>query len=189
MSQAEIGRDELAASFVARQQRPRVVIKADLLPAISVLSTIGLIGIPLGWLWSEIAPAQQLQVVEGGTVPLPAETYHRFDGLVIFVLLGLVAGLLTGIGVWLLRERRGPVIMLAAVLGSTLSGWLALQIGGSFAQSAYEITGTPEIGDVLAKAPEIESALVLIAQPLTTVLAYGLLAAWNGMDDLGRRLG
>jgi predicted DNA repair protein MutK len=43
--------------------------------------------------------------------------------------------------------------------------------------------------DVVEQAPQLESAWVLVAWPLLTALVYGVLAAWNAMDDLGRRLG
>lgn len=180
----------LPPPYTPKRERPRVVVKADLLPAISVLSMVGLLGIPLGWLWSELAPAQRMRVMpDGRPIPLPAESFHRFDGLVIYLLLALGAGVLVGVAVWLLRERRGPVVMIAAALGSLLAAWLGVRMGETFVGSAYAVGAAPEIGDVVAAAPRIESGWVLLAQPLTTALAYGTLAAWNGMDDLGRRLG
>ncbi|MGQ0841025.1 DUF2567 domain-containing protein [Actinokineospora sp.] len=169
---------------------PRVVIKADLLPAVSVLSFVALFGMALGWLWSRLAPAQLVQVIDGGRfVPLRTESYHRFDDLVLFVLLGLAAGVATGAAVWLLRERRGPVLMAAAVIGSALAAWLAMQVGVSWAQARYAVADAPAVGDILAIAPRLESGWALIGWPLGTALAYGIAAAWNGRDDLGRRLG
>ncbi|WP_243770141.1 DUF2567 domain-containing protein [Amycolatopsis acidicola] len=176
--------------FNLPRPRPRVVVKADLLPSVSVLSLIGLVGIPLGWLWSRLAPGQRVRVFDGGQlIPLQLESWHRFDALAIYGLLGMGAGVVTGSVVWLMRERRGPVIMIAAVLGSLLSAWLGVTMGGAFAGGMYTVTGSPKVGDVLTKAPEIESWWVLVAQPLATALVYGLLAGWNGRDDLGRRLG
>lgn len=175
--------------YLVQHQRPKVVVKADLLPAVTVLSMVGLIGIPVGWLWSRLAPAQRVLVVQDERVPLDLESWHRFDDLMIFALLSFGAGLFIGGLVWLLRERRGPVVMIAAVLGSLLAGWLAMMMGGAFTAGLYEITQPPKVGDVILEAPRLESAWVLVVQPLATALAYGLLAAWNGHDDLGRRLG
>lgn len=169
--------------------RPKVVIKPDLIPAASVLSLISLLGMAVGWIWSRLAPPQRMRVLADRQVPLPVESYHRFDDLALFVLLCLGAGLFTGIGVWFLRERRGPVIMVAAVLGSLIAAWLAMRVGLSWAQGRYAISGAPKVGDVVSKAPLLESGWALLAWPLTTALAYGVLSAWNGMDDLGRRLG
>lgn len=173
------------------RQRPKVVVKADLLPSVSVLSTVALIGIPLGWLWAHLAPPQRMLVRPDGTLePLQLESWHRFDDLVIFGLLGMGAGVFVGALIWMFRERRGPVIMIAAVLGSLLAAWLAALMGeGMFAGGLYEITAPPRVGDVIDKAPLLESRWILLVQPMFTALTYGLLAAWNGADDLGRRLG
>ncbi|MFD4250845.1 MULTISPECIES: DUF2567 domain-containing protein [Amycolatopsis] len=179
-----------AVLFHRRPPRPRVVVKADLLPAVSLLSLIGVLGIPLGWLWSLLAPPERVRVFDGGQlIPLQLESWHRFDDLAVYALLGLGLGVVTGVAVWMLRERRGPVVLIAAVLGGLLAAWLGVQMGVAFANSAYAVTTTPAIGDVIERAPRIESLWVLVAQPLGTALVYGLLAGWNGRDDLGRRLG
>lgn len=182
--------------YAWRPPRPKVVVKADLLPAVSVLSTVSLLGFAVAWLWSVLAPAQSMVIGnEGRPVPLSAltanqaESYHRADALVIFLLLCLAAGLCTGLGVWYLRERRGPVIMIAAVLGSVLGGWLATLLGKAWAESSYPAPTEVEVLDVIQVAPQLESMWVLVAWPLTTALMYGVAAAWNSMDDLGRRLG
>jgi hypothetical protein len=167
--------------YLVPRERPRVVVKADLLPSLTVLSMIGLVGIPIGWLWAQLAPPQRVRVGQDGSlVPLQLESWHRFDDLVIFTLLGLAAGVLVGAAVWLLRERRGPVVMIAAVLGSVLAAWLATLMGEAFTGSMYAVTEPPNVGDVVEQAPALESGWVLLAQPLATALMYGLLAAWNG---------
>jgi hypothetical protein len=169
---------------------PRVVIKADLLPGLSVLSLVSLLGLAVGWLWSRLAPPQRMVVYPDGTAhPLTAESYHRFDDLVLFTLIALAAGLVTGLAVWYLRERRGPVIMLAATIGAAFGGWLATKVGTAWADGRFPAPGNVKVLDVVLTAPELESAWVLVAWPLTTALVYGVLAAWNAMDDLGRRLG
>ncbi|WP_343063816.1 DUF2567 domain-containing protein [Haloechinothrix aidingensis] len=175
---------------VLRRQHPKVVVKADLLPALSVLSTVGLIGIPVGWIWAQLAPPQRVRVLSDGSLVAPElESWHQFDALVIFALLCIAAGVIVGALVWMLRERRGPVAMIAAVCGSLLAAWLAGLMGEMFVAGMYEVTGAPEVGDVVTRAPQPGTPLVLVAQPFATALTYGLLAAWNGTDDLGRRLG
>jgi hypothetical protein len=165
-----------------------VIIKADLLPSVMILSLISLLGMGVGWLWSRLAPPQRMIVLGDRQVTLPLESYHRYDDLAVFVVLGLAAGIVTGVGVWFLRERRGPVIMIAAVLGAAVAAWLAQQMGVSWAAGRYPVPGALTDGLQFAKAPELESAWGILAWPLTTALTYGVLAAWNGMEDLGRRL-
>ncbi|MEC3978349.1 DUF2567 domain-containing protein [Amycolatopsis sp. H20-H5] len=173
------------------QERAKVVVKADLLPAVSVLSTAGLLGIPLGWLWSVLAPAQRMRVISltDKPVPLELESWHRFDDLAIYGFLSLGLGLVVGLAAWFLRERRGPVVLLAATGGSALAGWLGTQMGSWFVTMKYEITAPPALGAVIEKAPQLESSWILLAAPLMTALVYALMTAWNGRDDLGRRLG
>ncbi len=176
-------------AMLPQARRPQVVVKRDLLPAVSVLSTVALSGLLVGWLWAILAPAQRVILVDGQQIPLLDESYHRFDDLILFVLLGMGMGLVVGGVVWMLRERRGPVIMIAAVLGSALGAWLAMKVGVSWAGGHYALPGTPANHAVFDQAPVLESSWIILAQPLATALAYGTMTAWNGMDDLGRRLG
>jgi hypothetical protein len=170
--------------------RPRVHVKTDILPAVSVFSLLSLVGIPLAYVWAHLAPPQLKAVAQNGVlIPLTAESYHRFDALAIFVALSLGSGFVAGLAVWFLRERRGPVVMAGAVLGSLGAAFLALLLTGAFTGMMYTMPSATKLGDVVTIAPKIESVWAVMAQPLATALAYGVLAAWNGMDDLGRRLG
>jgi hypothetical protein len=166
--------------------QPRVVIKADLLPAAISLLLIAALGLVVGRVWSLLAPPQRMRVLPDRQVPLPVESYHRFDDVVLFVLLSLGAGLVTGFGVWLLRRWRGPVIMLAAVLGSVAAAVVARQFGLMLAQARFVLPAQAKVGDVVSVVPSLETWWILLAWPLTTALAYGVLAAWNGADDLDR---
>jgi hypothetical protein len=169
---------------------PRVTVKRDLLPAVSVLSTVALLGLAVGWLWSRLAPPQRKVITQDGqAATLTDESYHRFDDLVIFMLLCIAAGIVTGVAVWYLRERRGPVIMLAAAGGGALGGWLAQSVGKSWAEGHWPVPQSVKPLDIVSVAPVLESQWGLILWPLMTALAYGVLAAMNGMDDMGRRLG
>ncbi|HEU5474516.1 MAG TPA: DUF2567 domain-containing protein [Actinophytocola sp.] len=165
---------------------PRVIIRADLVPAVIVFVAVGLLGIGIGWIWSLIAPPQRMRVLADRQVPLPVESYHKFDDLALFVLLSLGAGLVTGTALWLLRGRRGPVVMVAAVLGSFGAAALAMALGLAWAQARYALPEAPTVGDVVAQAPVLETAWCVLAWPLATALGYGILSAWNGADDLDR---
>jgi hypothetical protein len=176
--------------YVWHPPMPRVVIKRDLLPAVSVLSTVALLGLAVGWLWSMLAPPQRKVITQDGQpASLTDESYHRFDGLVIFMLLCLAAGVVAGVAVWYLRERRGPVFMIAACVGGALGGWLAMSVGKAWAEGRWPVPRSVEPLDIVSVAPVLESQWGLLLWPLGTALIYGVLASVNGMDDLGRRLG
>jgi Protein of unknown function (DUF2567) len=168
----------------------KVVVKRDLLPAVSVLFTVASLGLAVGWLWSRLAPPQRKVITQDGqAATLTDESYHRFDDLVIFMLLCLAAGLVTGVAIWYLRERRGPVIMVAAAAGGALGSWLARLVGLAWADGRWPVPSEVKPLDIVSVAPVLESWWPLLLWPLMTALAYGVLAAMNGMDDLGRRLG
>ncbi|MDT7784322.1 MAG: hypothetical protein QOF58_2741 [Pseudonocardiales bacterium] len=171
--------------------RPKVVVKRDLLPGLVVLLTTFAFGLPAGYLWSWLAPAQ-LKIVspnDNKFYPIGVESYHRLDALMVFVMIGLGAGAITGIAVWLLRQRRGPVVMLAMTAGSFAAAWFSQYLGGNVAAGAYPMPSTIKPGDTLLVAPSLETWWGILAWPLAAALAYGCCAAWNGLDDLGRRLG
>jgi hypothetical protein len=174
-----------------RPRPPQVVVKADLLPAVSVFGTLTVLCFPLAFLWSRIAPPERVRIVasDGTQSPLELESWHRFDDLAVFGLLTLGLGIVAGVVVWLLRERRGPVVFLAAVLGVALASALAMLLGVGWADSHYAVTSPPALGSVIQLAPRLESGWVLLTGPFGVSLAYSLLATWNGRDDLGRRLG
>ena len=171
--------------------RPKVVVKRDLLPGLVVALTTFAAGLPAAYLWSWLAPAQ-LKIVsaqDGKLYPIGVESYHRLDALMVFVLIGLGAGVVTGIAVWLLRQRRGPVAMLGMTAGSFGAAWFAQYLGGSLAAGRYPMPSTIEANDTLLVAPALETWWGILAWPLGAALAYGCCAAWTGLDDLGRRLG
>ncbi|MEV4731025.1 DUF2567 domain-containing protein [Saccharopolyspora sp. NPDC049426] len=181
--------EEAALLSVLTPPSPKVVVKADLLPAISAISLIALLGLPMGWLWSRLAPPQESVLGRGGTVsPLLVESYHEFDGIAIFTLLAFAAGLLTAAVLWRIRGRRGPVLLIGGVLGSLVASWLGIQMGGSLAAGLYPMPSNPQLGDLITVAPEITTMWVLVAMPLALSLGYGIATSWNGFDDLGRRL-
>ncbi|MEU5849963.1 DUF2567 domain-containing protein [Saccharopolyspora shandongensis] len=168
---------------------PNVVVKADLLPEVSAVSLIALLGLPIGWVWSRLAPPQESVLGERGRLtPLLVEGYHDFDAIAIFALLAFAAGLLTAAVLWLLRGRRGPVLLIAGVLGSVIASWLGVQMGTSFAAGLYAMPPNAKLGDLITVAPQVGNGWVLLLQPLGVALGYGLAASWNGFDDLGRRL-
>ncbi|SDP44116.1 Protein of unknown function [Actinopolyspora xinjiangensis] len=170
--------------------RPGVVIGADLLPSLSVLSLVALLGFPLGWIWARLAPPRESTMTrEGELVPVLVESYHRFDGLAVFLLLSAACGVLVAAAVWQLRGRRGPVLLVATVLGSLLAAWLGMRLGTSFAAGMYPVPESLRPGELVEVAPRLDTPTGLLGQPLTVALTYGLIASWNGLDDLGRRRG
>ena len=162
---------------------------ADLRPALGTFAAVTVLGLPLGWVWSRLAPPERVQVVAGGDlVPLLGESEHRFDAFALFVLLGFAAGVLAAVAVWMLQENRGPVMLLGAMAGSLVAGWLAMQLGESLAGGVYgDVSLAAGPGRTAARPPVIESSWALLAAPFALAVTYSALVAWNGPDDLDRQ--
>ncbi|GAB2756900.1 DUF2567 domain-containing protein [Salinifilum aidingensis] len=187
---APTGPADDAFLLAAPAPRPRAVVKPDLLPGLSAASLVAMLGVPLGLVWSLLAPPRQRGVAPSGDlVPLLTDNYHAFDAMAIFALLAATAGAWTGAVMWMVRRRRGPVYALAGALGSVGASWLGTQLGVTFAALWFPSPDRPRPGDVLTMPPEAPTAWVVLVQPMAFVLVYALAAAWNGRDDLGRRTG
>ncbi|MBA8823457.1 hypothetical protein FHX42_000786 [Saccharopolyspora lacisalsi] len=180
--------DGTAAPAFWSRQTPRVVVKADLLPALIALVSVSLLGVPLGWLWSRLAPAHASVLTSGGELSMmPVESYHRFDALAVFLLITASAGVLLGALLWLVRSRRGPVVLVAGVLGSLACAWLASKLGTMFAGGLHPMPAEPQVGELITMPPEIDTPSAVLLQPFALALVYGLATSWNALDDLGRR--
>jgi hypothetical protein len=161
---------------------PGAVVRADLLPAVSVLGAVALLGLPLGVLWAWLAPPEFFArspraPTPGGVLPFIGQSEHRFDDMATFLLFGLAAGVLTGAALWLYRRLRGPVFVLAAVLGSLIAAWLAMRIGLWVVAASYPdlaSTGAP-----YPRPPVLESSWVITAQPFGVAVSYCICAAWS----------
>jgi hypothetical protein len=166
-----------------------VVVRADLRPALGVLGAVAVLGLPVGALWSWLAPPELVMrsvraATPGGVLPLAGQSEHRFDDMATFLLLGLIAGVLTGAALWLLRQWRGPMVLVAGVLGSLVAAWLAMRVGLWLAVARYpDLAST---GLAFPRAPVLESSWVVIAQPFGVTVTYCLTTAWHGADDLSR---
>lgn len=182
------GRPVAGTGVTEASPRPRVVVRADLPPALRTLAAVAVLGVPLGWVWSRLAPPEVVRVAgDGRLVPLLGESEHRFDALGVFLLLGFAAGVLTGVTAWMLRRRRGPVLLVGAVAGSLAGAWVAMRTGEALAAARYADTLlATAAGGTAARPPELESAWAVVAAPFAVAVTYSALAAWNGNDDLDR---
>ncbi|HKS52823.1 MAG TPA: DUF2567 domain-containing protein [Pseudonocardiaceae bacterium] len=161
---------------------PGAVVRADVRPALTVLGVVALLGVPLGLLWSWLAPPEFVArspraLTPGGVLPFIGQSDHRFDDMATFLLFGLAAGVLTGAALWLYRRQRGPLIVLAGVLGSLIAAWLAMHLGLGVVAARYPdlaSTGAP-----YPRPPVLESSWVIIAQPFGMAVSYCIGASWS----------
>ncbi|WP_425561536.1 DUF2567 domain-containing protein, partial [Micromonospora olivasterospora] len=157
------------------------------------------LGVPLGLLWAAIAPGTPVVKTAEGAVyaqPQPEQPIAA-DGW--FSLLGLGFGVLAALGLWLvLRRRRGPVGMVAGVVGGLGAALVAWQLGRRVGLSTYEhLLATAPDGQAFTKPADLRGGGVellfgVLPVPYGNVLlaafgaavTYTLLAGWSRWPSL-----
>lgn len=162
-------------------RRDRIAHWPDAAAAGLVVIGCGVLGVPLGWLWQHLAPRTLAYVTSNGfVIPEESESQVAADGRALFI--GASAGLVIGIGLWLWRSRRGPLLVIASVLGaSATAGMMALT--GDLLSGGR--TGG-DAGEVFTLPVQIQAPAVLLAAPLLALLSHSIAALFISHDDLGR---
>jgi Protein of unknown function (DUF2567) len=162
--------------------------REDLPGALLTVLALAVAGLAAGGLWIWLAPRADYRVVTAtdiepiGTAPSP-ELFMADDGVFVLVLAGL--GLLAGLLVWLRRQRRGALTLVALATGMLAAGVVAWQLG--------ELVGQPptkaelaQVGATVTTALSLRATAALAVGPFVAVLTYLVAAALTSSDDLGR---
>ena len=113
----------------------RAELRGDLPGALRYAAILVVIGLPLGALWALLAPVVHIVALPGAGTGSPAgEADHAFDAVAIHVLLVASFGVIAGAVAWRRRHRRGPVLLVAAAVGSwwarsSPAGWAGCSRG------------------------------------------------------------
>lgn len=173
----------VAVPAARRQPRRRTLRAVGL-----IVVSLAVIGIGQGLLWAAVAPGQQAKVFANGSyASLPTADYHPFVDVAIFVLSGLVIGVVSATLVWRIRAIRGTATLLALVGGCALGALIAYTLGPALVSGVDPATvGETGAEHIVTAAPKLATALVLVVQPGLAAAVYTFLAAWNGTPALGR---
>ena len=159
----------------------------------------GVVGVGVGLLWRVVAPRVPIIKIEQGFVYADAQPEQAVAADGWFGGLGLAAGVLAAVAVWyLLRHRRGTVVMVSLVLGSLAGAWLGWWLGIRLEMEAFEAlaASTPIGGRLDAPLslgvtdldrehlwpPKITG--VIVAQALGAAVAYTTLAGFATDPEL-----
>ncbi|WP_405497897.1 DUF2567 domain-containing protein [Nocardia sp. NBC_00511] len=177
----------MATAFAAEPGglRPDVLRREGRAAAV-VLAALAALGAAAGVVWALLAPAEQLVVVEPDRgAALTGESIHRFDALAIFVLIGIVIGVVGTTAAWRWRRARGPVLLLGILLGSLAGAALMKIVGEAVAEQLHTRPAHPPVHTIVEFAPSVEGWAALIVQPLAAAVVVLILAALSTSDDLG----
>ena len=172
----------------------------DVLAASVLAVVVGVAGLLLGVLWALTAPSELVVVAAGGTAPLSDETSHLFDATALFALLAMAFGVVAGAAAWRLRARRGPLMLVAAVVGALAGAYVAARLGTAIApgsapvgvlldraRAAGDGVPGPPVPATLATVPAaLGSWWTVTLAGLGAALGYLLPAIWLGAEALDR---
>ncbi|MET8232469.1 DUF2567 domain-containing protein [Micromonospora sp. NPDC005298] len=195
---------EVGAS-TAYQSSPELSADEPRRPLRAVATVLGFVlafavlGAPLGWLWAALAPdTPVLKTAEGAIYAEPQpEQPIAADGW--FSLLGLAFGVLAALVVWyVLRRRRGPVGLLAVVLGALAAAPVAWQVGRRVGLGTFDrLLATAPDGQAFTKPADLRAGGVdwllgvlpvphgnLLLPAFGAAITYTLLAGWSRWPSL-----
>ncbi|MFC0528852.1 DUF2567 domain-containing protein [Phytohabitans kaempferiae] len=172
---------------------------SPLAAALVVALGLTILGGPLGWLWSALAPDVPLIKTEGGarlTDPQPEE-FVAADGW--FTLLGLGFGIVAAIMVWLLlRRQRGPLVLLGLTVGTVGAAVVAWWLGSVVGHDEFDrLAASAPVGTPLSQPAELRAGGFewlwgviptlqgdLLLPAFGAVVTYTLLAGWSRYPSL-----
>lgn len=102
----------------------------DLLIVLVAFALVGALG---GVVWEAWWTPPTGVVVDGAWVPADPALPTLFEGTAQYVVVALLAGLVTGLGCAWFVDRSEVVTLLAVVAGSVLGAWVMLQVGTALA--------------------------------------------------------
>jgi hypothetical protein len=157
-----------------------------------------LTGLPLGWLWAELAPRVPAIKTENGLAYAEAAPEQAVAADGWFVLLGGAAGVVLAALAWsLLRRHRGVAILIALTLGSLAAAYIAWLVGRAIGQAEFALVanaavGTPVPAPLTLRATDLDRDSwwrplltgAAAAQPLAAAIVYTTLAAFSTRPGL-----
>lgn len=137
-----------------------------------------------GIVWGLLAPPiQAIVVTPDRAAPVTGESDHEFDAVAIFASISAVVALLTAVGAWRLARPRGPILYGGILLGSVTGAATMAVVGEGVARLRHPHVQAPQVDQIIALAPGIGTAMVLIIAPMIASLAILVMATVNPHDD------
>jgi hypothetical protein len=162
----------------------RAPTRADLRFAALVVVVLAVLGAVLGLIWMAWSPAQPKAFVYAPGKSFTyeeSESWIATDGrfLVLTGGLGLVAAVLA----WFRVRNRGPLMLLALIVGGLGGAYLTRWVGYLTGGGNY----TGKLDTIVTHLPvSLHIPGLVFVEPAIAALVYGMLVAFATHDDLGR---
>ena len=163
--------------------------------AVGAAVAVAALGLPLGLLWSALAPDVPVLVTDGGLVFAEAQPEQPVAGDGWFVLLAVPFGALVAVVGWRLRSVRGTAGLLALTVGALAAGPLAWWLGRRVGLADFEAAASAApSGSVLGHPADLRVleadwwpptlSGVPVVPALAVAVTYTVLAAWSRYPSL-----
>ncbi|MEV4617123.1 DUF2567 domain-containing protein [Asanoa sp. NPDC049573] len=178
---------------------PRIPTKRRFGAAVLTAAVVAVVGAPLGWLWSVVAPGVPIIKTDDGAVfatPSP-EQFIASDGWFTILLFGL--GLVSALVTWVWFKRyRGPWTLAGLLVGTVGASILAWEIGRRIGLDAFhDAVAKAQSGDLIVRPPDLRAGGFtklwdvipfvhgdLLMATFGAVIVYTLLAGWSRTPSL-----
>jgi hypothetical protein len=176
------------------------------LVALAVAAVIAVLGFPLGWLWSSVAPWLPGVVEPDGLFLAQPYGEQRAGAETWYIMLSIGAGIIIAIVAWVaLRRFRGPLMVAALAVGGIAASWLAWRFGHNIGRGhAREVAAHGKVGQIVLVPPDLRIKQpgniaywhrlpylsgVLLYLAIAAILVYVLIACFTASPNLvARRL-
>jgi hypothetical protein len=171
----------------------------EITAAVAVALLLSVIGFPLGWLWSSIAPHTPVQMISGGAVLSQPEQEQLIADEGWYLILTVLTGIVVASLAWaLLRRYRGVPVALGLAVGGVIGGAITAWFGHSIGNAHFkELVNHAPVGTNFSAPVSLRVKQMgwwhhflpyargdVLALAITAVVIYLLLAAFSAFPSL-----
>ncbi len=125
--------------------------------AVLVAVIVAGVGLAVGWIWAAVAPRVAVIKTANGFAYADPEPEQAVAADGWFAIVGLAAGIVLAVGVWmLLRRHRGVAVMVGLAIGSLVGASLAWWVGYKIGFAQFE-----QVRDSAAVGARVDAPLGL----------------------------
>lgn len=136
---------------------------------------LGLVG---GVVWSQLADPGRWEVRETGLVLTEEASRGQFSVIVVFTLIGAIAALVWAAATTALMRPGGWLLVLLVVVGSSVAGLVAWQVGMALGPPPPQTVSGLMLGDRVPDQLRVDGVAPFLVWPISGLVGV-LLSTWG----------